>query len=219
MDQLFERFKPACGKSALHVASKKMQKRMDVRMLNGARFDEDGNTVIDVDASNASSEDEEEPDDIEDRPQKKGEQSICNVSFSNSGRSIGVKTHKTSTYATIKKAESMYERTTNHSHTPPQIADFRSQRIKRKLTPRSILRDIHDALSQLWRRSGTWVVPATTLPKSTPKVGFTHKNRPAQPFPPPKKNRGFFASSCVRQYSTVSAPSRRGSSARFNGDI
>ena len=79
---------------------------------------------------------------------------------------------------------------TNHSHTPPQIADFRSQRIKRKLTPRSILRDIHVALSQLWRRSGTlaWVVPATTSPKSTPKVGFTHKNRPAQPFPPPKKN-------------------------------
>jgi hypothetical protein len=83
MDQLFERFKPACGKSALRVASKnKMQKRMDVRMLNGARNDEDGNAVIDVDASDASSEDEEEPDDIEDRPKKKGEQSICNVSFS-----------------------------------------------------------------------------------------------------------------------------------------
>jgi hypothetical protein len=35
MDQLFERFKPACGKSALRVALKKMQKRMEVRMLNG----------------------------------------------------------------------------------------------------------------------------------------------------------------------------------------
>ena len=45
---------------------------------------------------------------------------------------------------------------------------------------------IHVTLSQLWRRSGTlaWVVPATTSPKSNPKVGFTHKNRPAQPFPP-----------------------------------
>ncbi len=32
MDQLFERFKPACGKSALRVASKKMQKRMEVRL-------------------------------------------------------------------------------------------------------------------------------------------------------------------------------------------
>ncbi len=32
---------------------------------------------------------------------------------------------------------------------PPQIADFRSQRVKRKLTPRSILRNIHVALSQL----------------------------------------------------------------------
>ena len=152
MDQLFERFKPACGKSALRVASKKMQKRMEVRMLNGrARNDEDGDAVIDIDASDASSDDEEEPNEIEDRPKKKGEQSICNVSFSNSGRSIGVKTHKTSTYATIKKAESMYERTTNHSHTPPQIADFRSQRIKRKLTPTSILRDIHVALC--WRGS------------------------------------------------------------------
>jgi len=30
MDQLFERFNPACGKSALRVASKKMQKRMEV---------------------------------------------------------------------------------------------------------------------------------------------------------------------------------------------
>ena len=77
------------------------------------------------------------------------------------------KNHKSSMYATIKKAENMYERTTNHSHAPPQIADFRSQRIKQKLTPRSILRDIHVALSQLWRRSGTlaWVVPATTSPK------------------------------------------------------
>jgi len=83
MDQLFERFKPACGKSALCVASKKMQKRMEVRMLNGAPNDKDGDAVIDIDASDASSEDEEEPDEIEDRPKKKGEQSICNVSFSN----------------------------------------------------------------------------------------------------------------------------------------
>ena len=53
-------------------------------MLNGrARNDEDGDVVIDIDASDASSEDEEEPDEIEDRPKKKGEQSICNVSFSN----------------------------------------------------------------------------------------------------------------------------------------
>jgi len=39
---------------------------------------------------------------------------------------------------------------TNPSHAPPpQIADFRSQRVERKLTPRSILRNIHVALSQL----------------------------------------------------------------------
>jgi hypothetical protein len=36
-----------------------------------------------IDATNALSEDEEEPNEIEDRPKKKGEQSICNASFSN----------------------------------------------------------------------------------------------------------------------------------------
>ena len=77
MDQLFERFKPACGKSALHVASKKMQMRMAVRARN--------DNVIKIDGSNASSEDEEveEPDEIVDRQKKNGERSICNVSFSN----------------------------------------------------------------------------------------------------------------------------------------
>jgi hypothetical protein len=75
MDQLYERFKPACGKSALCVASKKMQMRMAVRARND---------VIKIDGSNASSEDEaEEPDEIADRQKKKGERSICNVSFSN----------------------------------------------------------------------------------------------------------------------------------------
>jgi hypothetical protein len=52
-------------------------------MVNGARNDEDGDAGIDVDASDALSEDEEDPNEIEDRPKKKGEQSICNVSFSN----------------------------------------------------------------------------------------------------------------------------------------
>ena len=67
MDQRFEMFKPAYGKSALRVASKKMQKRMEVRLLNaGARNDKDGNAVIDVDASDALSEDEKELDEIED---------------------------------------------------------------------------------------------------------------------------------------------------------
>ncbi len=35
-------------------------------MLNGARNDKDGDAVIDVDASDASSEDDEEPAEIED---------------------------------------------------------------------------------------------------------------------------------------------------------
>ena len=75
MDQLFERFKPACGKSALRVASKKMQMRMSARARND---------VIEVDGSDASSEDEaEELDEIAPRQKKKRERSICNVSFSN----------------------------------------------------------------------------------------------------------------------------------------
>jgi hypothetical protein len=59
IDQLFERFKPACRKSTLRVASKKMQMRMSARTRND---------VIKVDGSDASSEDEaEEPDEIADR--------------------------------------------------------------------------------------------------------------------------------------------------------
>ncbi len=34
MDQLFEKFKPACSKSARRVASKKMKLRMEVRMVD-----------------------------------------------------------------------------------------------------------------------------------------------------------------------------------------
>jgi hypothetical protein len=58
MDQLFERFTPACGKSTLRVALKKMQMRMAVRARND---------VIEIDGSDALSEDEmEEPDEIAD---------------------------------------------------------------------------------------------------------------------------------------------------------
>ena len=77
---------------ALRVASKKMQMRMSARARND---------VIEVDGSDASSEDEaEELDEIAPRRKKKGERSICNVSFSNfdfsepcqwlAGRSSGV---------------------------------------------------------------------------------------------------------------------------------
>jgi hypothetical protein len=57
-------------------ALKKMQMRMAVRAQND---------VIEIDGSDASSEDEvEEPDDkIADWQKKKGEWSICNMSFSN----------------------------------------------------------------------------------------------------------------------------------------
>ena len=56
------------------------------------------------------------------------------------------KTCTSSTYATIKKAESTNEPL---SRPPPQIADFPSQRIERKLMGRSIFRDIVVAHSQL----------------------------------------------------------------------
>ena len=119
-----------------------------------------------------------------------------------------------------------------------------------------------------------WVARATTWPKMAPKVGFTSKTRPAQPFPPRRddaidtlcplhkvisrrppqqdspplrktppdtpctynciggvyhrasasarsdqKSLLFFASSCARQYQTVTATSHCGSSAHFNRDI
>jgi hypothetical protein len=35
MDQLFEKFKPACSKNALHIAAKKMQVRFEVRKVKG----------------------------------------------------------------------------------------------------------------------------------------------------------------------------------------
>jgi hypothetical protein len=77
MDKFFEKFKPACGKSALRLAAKKMQMRMEVRM---EVQNNNADAVIDVDASDASSsEDEDEPNERK----KKGGQSICNVSFSN----------------------------------------------------------------------------------------------------------------------------------------
>ena len=118
-----------------------------------------------------------------------------------------------------------------------------------------------------------WVARATTWPKMAPKVGFTSKTRPAQPFPPrrddaidtlcplhkvishcpPQQDSPplcethpdtpcmykwvggvyhcasasarsnqkvyYFASSCGRQYLTVTATSCHGSSARFDRDI
>jgi hypothetical protein len=76
-DKFFRKFKPACAKSTLRLAAKKMQMRMEVRM--NVR-NKDTNAVIDVDASDASlSEDEDEPDERK----KKGRRSICNVSFLN----------------------------------------------------------------------------------------------------------------------------------------
>ncbi len=77
MDKIFKQFKPACAKSALCLAAKKMLMRMEVRV--NARND-NTNAVIDVDASDASSsEDEDKPDE----GKKKGGRSICNVGFSN----------------------------------------------------------------------------------------------------------------------------------------
>ena len=59
MDKFFEKFKPACGKSALRLAAKKMQMRMEVRM---EVRNNNADALIDVDVSDASlSEDEDEP--------------------------------------------------------------------------------------------------------------------------------------------------------------
>ncbi len=76
MDKFFKILKPACAKSALCLAAKKMQMRMEVRV--NVRND-NADAVIDIDVSDASlSEDEDEPDERK----KKGGRSNCNVSFS-----------------------------------------------------------------------------------------------------------------------------------------
>jgi len=55
MDQLFEKFKPACSKGALHVASKKMQKRMKARTQSTSKGNSD-----ESDGENELMEEEEE---------------------------------------------------------------------------------------------------------------------------------------------------------------
>jgi len=78
MDQLFEKFKPACSKSALRVASKKMQRRMQVRMADVAA--KKGGT--EVDGHSIDDESDDSTCDDEDDGKRKG-RSICNISFTN----------------------------------------------------------------------------------------------------------------------------------------
>jgi hypothetical protein len=73
MDQLFEKFKPACTKSALCVALCKMQQRMMVRV-------ESANQLVSL--LDGSNNDSNEVDPIvDDGPGKHREQSIYNLSF------------------------------------------------------------------------------------------------------------------------------------------
>ena len=60
MDQLFKKFKPACSKSALRVASKKMQKRMKARTQSTWK----GNSN-ELDGENKLMEEEEEVEVVE----------------------------------------------------------------------------------------------------------------------------------------------------------
>ena len=79
MDQLFKHFKPACSKSALRVASKKMQLRMQVRMSDAAAKKERvkvNDNLIDKNESDNSICDDE------DDGKQKG-RSICYFIFSN----------------------------------------------------------------------------------------------------------------------------------------
>ena len=71
MDQLFEKFKPACKKSALRIATMMMKSRMDVRLAEKKANAKVGDESSDVES--------DESDD--DGKQKR--RSICNVSFSN----------------------------------------------------------------------------------------------------------------------------------------
>ncbi len=69
MDQLFEKFKPLCSKSALCLAAQKMQLKMEVR-------------VAEKDKNNESDCDEED-NPIKPVLDKHRGCSICNVSFTN----------------------------------------------------------------------------------------------------------------------------------------
>ena len=70
MDQLFEKFKPACSKAALRIAAKKMHARFEARKQYKS-----------IGTNNDSSDEEDDDEDDGDAGRKKG--SICNVSFSN----------------------------------------------------------------------------------------------------------------------------------------
>ena len=73
MDQLFEKFKPACSKSALRLAARKMQSRMEVRVA------EKGDKVNESYCNN----DDKNPIDQGVLDKHQGRSSICNVSFTN----------------------------------------------------------------------------------------------------------------------------------------
>jgi len=83
MNQLFEKFKPACSKSVLRVSSKKTQKRMKARKKSKSK----GN-CNESDGENELMEEEEEVEVVEEEDEVEVEvvdnkkQSICNVSFS-----------------------------------------------------------------------------------------------------------------------------------------
>jgi hypothetical protein len=72
MDQLFEKFKPACSKSALCIAAKKIHARYLVRKNYKTRGMED----------ESSDDDDGEEEDAGKKRKKKGK-SVCNVGFSN----------------------------------------------------------------------------------------------------------------------------------------
>jgi hypothetical protein len=75
MDQLFKKFEPACSKSTLCVALHKMQQRMMVRVENA-------NQVLSLLDGSDNDNDKFDPA-VDNGPSKHGEQSICNISFSN----------------------------------------------------------------------------------------------------------------------------------------
>ncbi len=75
MNQLFKKTKPACRKSALCVALRKMQQKMMVRMENANQ---------DISLLNGSDNNNNKVDPVIDNgPSKHCEQRICNISFSN----------------------------------------------------------------------------------------------------------------------------------------
>jgi hypothetical protein len=85
MDQMYEKFKPACKTSARRIMALKMKERLDARRRGGLAAVEEESTDGDSDNNDNNNDDNLllSNKTLTDNPKKRRSQSICNISFSN----------------------------------------------------------------------------------------------------------------------------------------